>query len=77
MWTLLALADFFQCCLAVPVLPDWKNEIWDRGRSYSKHIMSHCKKIIGRGIGIEDRAASLKSFRSTLGTNISRIRKNF
>ena len=28
MWTLLALADFFQCCLAVPVLPDWKNEIW-------------------------------------------------
>ena len=28
MWTLLALADFFQCCLAVPVVPDWKNEIW-------------------------------------------------
>ncbi len=28
MWTLLALADFFQCCLAVPVVADWKNEIW-------------------------------------------------
>ena len=37
MWTLLALADFFQCCLAVPVLPDCQD--W--------HFVRLCRGCVG------------------------------